>query len=507
MGLPSARERSVVPFGSSLVGISLVLLLAVVFWLPRVIFDPLRHWDEAWYAEMSRNLYLSDDPFTIYWNGDLWFHKPPLYFWMSALSFHCLGVSEASARLFSFLCGLGTLALVTGWSTRRWGSLLGTAAGMLLLAWPDFGRYAIRGQMDVPVAFFLSCQLLTYQLGLANARWHLLGGVFLGLNLMTKGVAGGLAYVIEFASMVVSGEWRALRQPAWWGAIVIGLLIAIPWHVQQWQQHGDLFLRDYLDRHFTQFFADIYPESNAPGAPVSYYLDYLLRKRAVWGWPLVAVGLASTLVLPRRRRDSMYVLCWCWLMVIPALLSLAWAKWSWYLVPIYPAASLLTVELLAGRVTGLAGRQVVLAGSVVLACASGIALTVLPGWTEHESEIREIGPVIARIVPAESRVLTLQTGSGRRSIYPVSTCFYGRRKVQAVLGVADLSERATNAGTALFALLHESYLKEVEEAGTGLSGGTKRYEMEEIARVKDVVFVRLLPGKVAEMLRQEDRGR
>ncbi|MBY0589050.1 glycosyltransferase family 39 protein [bacterium] len=479
------------------------LLLAILFWLPRIVIDPLRHWDEAWYAEMSRDLYLSTDPFTIHWNGDVWFHKPPLYFWVTVAAYHLLGIHEASARLFSFVCGLATVGLITGWSARRWGPTWGISAGTLLLAWPDFGRYAIRGQMDVPIAFFLACQLALFLAGHQRGRWHLVAGFVFGLGLMTKGMAAGLAYLIQFAAMIVARDFRPLFQTSWWASGIIGVAMAVPWHWQQWHQHGDLFLHDYVNRHFTQFFEDIYPESNAPGAPATYYLDYLIRKRASWGIPLLLLAVGSTVGLIRQKRDAMFVLCWCWLLVPPILLSFAWAKWSWYLVPIYPAASLLAVECLAPKLTLSKQPLSIMLVSILLAVISGAVLSLTPATKEHESELRRIGPLVASYVPEQARVLTLQTESGRRSIYPVATCFYAQRKVQAVMSREELSARATDAGTALFALVHDSYLEELQQASRSSTPELLRYEMEEIARVNDVVFLRLVPGQVARSMKTE----
>src|SRR5688572_30242946 len=76
-------------------------LLAAILLTPRVFVGPLRHWDEAWYAQVSREMLDAGDWSTPRWNGGPWFHKPPLAFWGTMASFSVFGVSEASARLFS----------------------------------------------------------------------------------------------------------------------------------------------------------------------------------------------------------------------------------------------------------------------------------------------------------------------------------------------------------------------------------------------------------------------
>ncbi len=281
-----------------------VMLFASLFWVPRVIVDPLRHWDEAWYAEVSRELARSDDPFTLTWNGDYFFHKPPLYFWATVACYRTIGISELAARLPSLVAGLATLGLVTIAVARHAGTRWGMVAGLLLMAIPDFSIYAIRGQMDVPIALLITAQLLTFLVGLQQPRWHWLGGIIFGLAILTKGMAASLALLAQGAYMLLARDFRPLRQRGWWGGIILGVALALPWHLQQWHQHGDLFAGDYFSRHITQFFSDIYPETDSPAAPATYYLDYLVRKRGIWGIPLVVMAIVSTLLLWRRRTDS-----------------------------------------------------------------------------------------------------------------------------------------------------------------------------------------------------------
>jgi hypothetical protein len=145
-------------------------------------------------------------------------------------------------------------------------------------------------------------------------------------------------------------------------------------------------------------------------------------------------------------------------------------------------------------------RAVALAG--VLALLSGLSLTILPGWKEYEGEIRAIGPLIAQIVPQEARVLTLQTNVGRQSIYPIAPCFYGERMVQPVMSVPELSKRASEAGMALFALVHRSYVDELIEAGKSSLNNQTAYDLEKVHAVGDVVLIRLVPGRLAEHVRQ-----
>ena len=61
---------------------------------------PLLDIDETRYVHMAREMFNTKDYLTLYLNGDFFFEKPPLYFWIECISFKLTGVvSELTARL------------------------------------------------------------------------------------------------------------------------------------------------------------------------------------------------------------------------------------------------------------------------------------------------------------------------------------------------------------------------------------------------------------------------
>ncbi|MGB3296239.1 MAG: phospholipid carrier-dependent glycosyltransferase, partial [Phormidesmis sp.] len=48
----------------------------------------LNDWDEAIYAQISKEIVTSGDWITLHWGYEPWFHKPPLFMWITATCFH-----------------------------------------------------------------------------------------------------------------------------------------------------------------------------------------------------------------------------------------------------------------------------------------------------------------------------------------------------------------------------------------------------------------------------------
>jgi len=51
--------------------------------------ESLYDWDEAIYAQISKEMILNNNYLTLHWNYEPWFEKPPLLMWITALFFQC----------------------------------------------------------------------------------------------------------------------------------------------------------------------------------------------------------------------------------------------------------------------------------------------------------------------------------------------------------------------------------------------------------------------------------
>ena len=212
-------------------------------------------------------------------------------------------------------------------------------------------------------------------------------------------------------------------------------------------------------------------------------------------------------MLLRRRSDRLFIFTWCWATVLPVALSFAWAKWNWYLVPIYPGVAMLAAIALSH--VNLSGRTLrscaLLAG--LLAVVSTSEVYWRPVHRELEGDLRTIGPVISTEIPPNGRLLTLQVRSARKSVYPVSTRFYGGRNVQAVMGIDQLEQVAESAGNVVPVLVHEELLDEVRARGQRSKVTDPGYEVEVVATRGQVTLVRLVPGWLSDQLHQAARKR
>ena len=78
--------------------------------------------DEGRYAEIAREILLLRDSLIPHLNLFPYLEKPPLVYWLTALSFKVLGYTELAARLPSAAAALGGLLLAYGLARSLWGT-------------------------------------------------------------------------------------------------------------------------------------------------------------------------------------------------------------------------------------------------------------------------------------------------------------------------------------------------------------------------------------------------
>ena len=163
-GVPAARPRRQFAVPILLAAGSGVLF----FWnLGRA---SLQDWDEATYAEISREIWIFHDWIHLHWNYLPWFNKAPLYIWMTA-ALYPLGVNAFWARAVSALAAVGTILITYGIGNRFYGRLVGIGSAVVLASCYQFIAAGRFGTSDMLLTFFLYGGLYAYVQTREHTRW------------------------------------------------------------------------------------------------------------------------------------------------------------------------------------------------------------------------------------------------------------------------------------------------------------------------------------------------
>ncbi len=349
--------------------------------------------DEGFYASVAWEMRESGDWRTPTLGGAPWFEKPPLLYWLMTLSMRLFGETEFAVRLPSALMYALTILLIVWWGNRRlgqgagdWGALLFALSPLSLI----LARLAIT---DMTLAFLLTLTLIA----LWETRgwlWSVLGGVALGLSILTKGPFGlglmGLLYLWNAKTLHARGlrfRWVAF-------ALVTALLTALPWYGGVYLQHGSEFFNEFVvKQNLLRFAGGDTAHSVLPliqrgevwsvlGGVAVYLLFYVV---VLWLGGLPMAGYASALWRGEDDALRRYLQRWAWLVF--GLFTLSFTKLPAYIFPMFPALALLAgAQIAQARLEASApvrvwvGRRLGMFALVMGAAVWGALALYAPLW-------------------------------------------------------------------------------------------------------------------------------
>jgi 4-amino-4-deoxy-L-arabinose transferase-like glycosyltransferase len=344
-----------------------LLLLARLIGMAAV---PLMDTTEARYGEIGRKMAELNDWVTPWFDyGVPYWGKPPLAFWVTAISFKLFGVNEFDARLPHLICSILIVGVVA-WLARRRDR--DAALPTVALMSGSFLYFISAGAVMTDIELVLGAVLAMAGFWLAleppagdraassavqwNAGALFFGGLILGL--LSKGpVALVLAGAPLFLWTLYNHRWLDVwRRLPWVSGTVLMLLIALPWYWAA-EHRTPGFLEYFLvGEHWRRFITpgwsgDRY--GNAHVFPIGSIWVFalidtlpwsLLLPLAIWRWRATPAAAP-----PAGRSDEPiwqgYLLAWA---LMPLLIFTAARNIIMtYALPALPAATILAGGWLA----------------------------------------------------------------------------------------------------------------------------------------------------------------
>jgi 4-amino-4-deoxy-L-arabinose transferase-like glycosyltransferase len=325
----------------------ILLALSLLFFVPKLgmpLLDP----DEGLYAEIAREMLDRGDWVVPHLNGLPYLEKPPLYFWLTALTFQLFGPSEWATRLWSAISALGTVLLTWRIGRRLYGAPAGLLAGVVVATVVGNALYVRRASTDQLFVFCLTLAMYGFLRDAerperGRARF-LLFYVGAALGVLAKGFIG-----VVFPVLIVGLGLAAVRRPGrrspaplGWRELNLALgvalfaVIAVPWHALVAWRSPMLFNFYVVDNHLLRFLdARRYIEDDVPSSTLAFLVASFL-----WAFPW------SVFVLARRDPDRSPRARWrpvvvIWLVAIVGLFAISRFKHEYYALPAFPALAVL----------------------------------------------------------------------------------------------------------------------------------------------------------------------
>jgi len=340
-------------------------------------FLDLQAWDEALYAVRSVGILQFGGIFdqTSFSIGGLYSSlHPPLYVWLTSVSFLVFGVTEFAARFFSAVFGGLTLMVIYKIGKEIHSSKVGFIAAMLFGLNPFVSFYARQGQFDTTLVFFLSLSvlyLLRYE-SRGKLSFALVGGLAIGAALMTKLFVGcGILLAYFFWKAATHEDKEPLWKPIF-VSLSMALLVCAPWYVYMTIARGSgnpLFLLD-ASAVIERSVAGV--EGNVKPLEVFYYVNQFFVL-----FPLGVIWFILGFHRVFKHRDHAWILLAIWFAVFFVVFTLMRTKLAVYLLPMLVPASLLAAYSLVAVGNGLVSKMI----TAISLAITGIAFL----WSSNQS--------------------------------------------------------------------------------------------------------------------------
>ena len=340
----SGRMFKNLPTGPAVI-ISLILLYMLVYLVPLDV-RPLSIPDETRYAEIPYEMLIGDDWVTPRLNGLRYFEKPPLGYWLSAISISLLGQSNFAVRLATTLAAGCTVWLLYLFSLRFFANRqTASLAAFVYLTFMAVYLLGTHATLDTLFSLFLTAGIMSYAAATleqhsSRARFYWLGcGVSLGCAFLTKGfLAFAVPVIVLVPWLIWQGQWRALLVKGW-AVVFIAVLVVLPWALLVHFREADFWHYFFWVEHIKRFTADNAQHKE----PFYYFMLWFPIMAFPWTFllPAAFVGHVKSLNSGNKVINR---LLWLWMLVPFLFFSSSIGKLGTYILPCFAPLSILVAN-------------------------------------------------------------------------------------------------------------------------------------------------------------------
>jgi 4-amino-4-deoxy-L-arabinose transferase-like glycosyltransferase len=322
---------------------------------------PLTDPDEGRYAEIAREMLASGDWTEPRLFGIPYLEKPPLLYWLTALSLRALGKSETAARLVPSMAAAAGVLAVGAFASRTFGSSAGILAATVLGTSVLYVALARAVVTDMLFSTGLSIALLAFLRARVrdDARAFALAWLGLAIAVLAKGPAAiVLCLLVVSVDSALGRSWSWLVSRTFWLTLPVFLAIALPWFVAIQIRRPEFFSFYLWKEHLNRVAGSEHPH------PFYFYVPILLAGFLPWT-PLAAAAAKSWCRAARESTPDAAVVRFLlvWSVVVFVVFSVSVGKLATYILPVLCPLAILLGRTLAERPTrtayGIAGLAVV----------------------------------------------------------------------------------------------------------------------------------------------------
>src|SRR3989338_2959554 len=288
--------------------------------------------DEAWYAEIARNILVNRQPFLLSFNGVPYWDHLPLGFILIAISFLIFGINEFAARFPSALLGFLSVILLYFIGKNLFNRTVGVGAGLMLLSSVWFIFRSRSGNLDTVFLFFY---LLSFYAALKvknSKNWIYLAVFAFSFSLLVKSMIGTAIIVPIILLWLIN--MTKIPIPKIIQAVLLFFLILSPWLIINYLSYGFSYLTHIFNvglRSGTRMM----PNFVEIGSSLTFkYLHFGIRE---WFYPAIIALIGSLAFLLKK---PVLIVLYVWFLILLFGFLTNSKTEIWHLIPLFPIIGL-----------------------------------------------------------------------------------------------------------------------------------------------------------------------
>ncbi len=216
--------------------------------------------DEPRYAQVAKEMVAGGDWVLMHVNGETYVDKPPLFFWLIALSsFLWQGFTSFSARFPSALMSTLTVLVTFSLGRKLFSTRTGFLSALVLATSFEFAYLSTRANIDATLTFFTTASLLVFlhwyrhdkmETGRENDKRSLsIYGFYAGMALATlsKGPVGFiLPLLVSLLYLLFQRDWVAMKRMRLLTGMILCLGMILSWYLPAVLKGGQSFINETL---------------------------------------------------------------------------------------------------------------------------------------------------------------------------------------------------------------------------------------------------------------------
>ncbi len=222
--------------------------------------------------------------------------KPPMHFWLTAVTYELFGFDEWTARLPSWFATIAILMVIVSFGRKVFSEQVGFSAG--LIAFSSVFLFFLAGASVIDVtltAFTAASTYFLYLCILSNGSrkiFGLLSSAFMACGFLTKGpIAIVLVWFPLFLWSTARRDFRWLKSLPWISCFILFLVVTVPWFAAN-EIHNPGSLRYFFwNENVARYLFKDYGDKYGSGHTHMYGFSWIMLFAAFMPWSLVLTGL------------------------------------------------------------------------------------------------------------------------------------------------------------------------------------------------------------------------